>query len=197
MSEIQKSLQHSKTLVLNADWIPIAIVPWYKAMGMLHVKKIAIPVCEYNRPVIDSKGREYALPAVVALKKMITKHYKKVPFNKKNVLLRDKLTCCYCNKKFHPRELTYDHVIPRCQWGEKHVKLTGYDTPTNWKNIVSACKPCNTRKGGRTPEEAGMKLHKEPRKPNRSEVSMGISIWERIPDEWSPYIVSLSNLEKV
>lgn len=194
MSEVQKELVHKKTLVLNADGMPIAIVPWWKAIGMIHVKNTAILIDSYTRPVIDAKGREYELPAVVVLKKMIKRNNNKVPFNRKNVLLRDKLTCCYCNVKFLPKDLTYDHVIPRCKWNDSFVQKTGYESVTNWENIVTACKKCNTKKGGRTPEEAGMKLLKKPRKPTRAEVSMKVSVWERIPHEWSPYMVSIHNI---
>jgi hypothetical protein len=45
-----------------------------------------------------------------------------------------------------------DHIIPKSQGGEK-----------SWKNIVASCKPCNQKKGNRTPEQAGMKLLKEPK----------------------------------
>jgi 5-methylcytosine-specific restriction endonuclease McrA len=36
---------------------------------------------------------------------------------------------------------------------------------TNWENIVVACKDCNSKKAGRTPKQAGMKLLKEPKRP--------------------------------
>jgi hypothetical protein len=37
-----------------------------------------------------------------------------------------------------------------------------------WENIVSACLKCNVRKGGRTPQEAGMTLRQNPSKPHRN-----------------------------
>lgn len=53
--------------------------------------------------------------------------------------------CAYCCQ---PSErMTIDHVIPICQGG-------GNDP---W-NLVPACFRCNSRKGGRTPEQAGMVL---------------------------------------
>lgn len=43
--------------------------------------------------------------------------------------------CHYCGKKFPPRELTMDHVIPIARGG-KSVKI----------NLVPCCKDCNTKK---------------------------------------------------
>jgi len=78
-----------------------------------------------------------------------------VKFNRKNIFARDKNRCQYCGKKVPTSELSLDHVIPRTQGGT-----------SNWKNIVCACTNCNKHKGGRRPEEAGMKLICKPVKPN-------------------------------
>ena len=61
-----------------------------------------------------------------------------------NTLLfrRDRHVCAYCGDQFKARDLSRDHVIPRVQGGA--------DT---WSNVVSACKTCNQRKGGRCPEQ--------------------------------------------
>jgi len=78
-----------------------------------------------------------------------------IKFNRKNIFARDKNRCQYCGKKVPTSELSLDHVIPRTQGGT-----------SNWKNIVCACTNCNKHKGGRRPEEAGMKLICKPIKPN-------------------------------
>ena len=77
-----------------------------------------------------------------------------IKFNRKNIFARDKNKCQYCGKKVPTSELSLDHVIPRTQGGT-----------SNWKNIVCACTNCNKLKGGRRPEEAGMKLICKPVKP--------------------------------
>lgn len=59
------------------------------------------------------------------------------------ILRRDAHRCQYCSAK----ATTLDHVVPRCQGG-----------PSTWTNLVACCLPCNQRKGGRTPEQAGMGL---------------------------------------
>ena len=70
----------------------------------------------------------------------------------RRVMKRDHHTCQYedCSN----RATTVDHVIPVCQGGR-----------TTWQNLVAACLPCNQAKGGRTPEQAGMRLKRIPRGP--------------------------------
>ncbi|MEQ8849837.1 HNH endonuclease [Botrimarina sp.] len=89
-------------------------------------------------------------------------HYDRVPkqrvrLNRRNLFARDGGKCQYCGKAFPTSELSIDHVVPSCRGGE-----------TTWDNVVCACVRCNVRKGGRTPEEAGMKLFKKPVRPKRS-----------------------------
>lgn len=62
----------------------------------------------------------------------------------RRVYERDGSTCRYCGAG---DSLSIDHVIPRSRGGK--------DDPGN---LVVACWPCNSRKGARTPEEAGMVL---------------------------------------
>ena len=68
---------------------------------------------------------------------------------------RDRHMCAYCGEVFHTKKLTREHVFPRAQGG-KYV----------WNNVVTACSPCNNRKGNRTPEAANMKLLYTPYTPN-------------------------------
>lgn len=71
---------------------------------------------------------------------------------------RDRNTCMYCGGTFAPSELTRDHVVPRSRGGRDA-----------WGNVSTACRPCNARKGGRTPEEADMPLLALPYTPSRIE----------------------------
>ncbi|MEM1304364.1 MAG: HNH endonuclease [Planctomycetota bacterium] len=81
----------------------------------------------------------------------------RVRLNRRNLFARDNNRCQYCGKSFVTSELSIDHVIPSCRGGQ-----------TTWENVVCACVRCNVRKGGRTPQEAGMKLYKKPVRPKRS-----------------------------
>jgi len=78
-------------------------------------------------------------------------------FNRRNIFARDENRCQYCGYKFPTSELSLEHVIPRSRGGE-----------STWQNIVCACTECNKRKGGRTPQEAHMKLIRKPVRPTRS-----------------------------
>ena len=75
-------------------------------------------------------------------------------FNRRNIFARDENRCQYCGKRFQLSELSLDHIVPRSQGGGN-----------TWTNIVCACTECNKDKGGRRPEEAGMKLIRKPVKP--------------------------------
>ena len=82
-----------------------------------------------------------------------------VKFNRRNIFLRDEHRCQYCGERYPTQKLSLDHVLPRSRGG-----------PTTWENIVCACLDCNVRKGGRTPNEARMRLIRKPAKPRRSPV---------------------------
>jgi hypothetical protein len=71
---------------------------------------------------------------------------------------RDHYLCAYCGDVFAAKDLTIDHVTPKSRGGS-HA----------WTNTVSACKPCNLRKGSKTPEESKMHLLYVPYIPTRQE----------------------------
>jgi 5-methylcytosine-specific restriction endonuclease McrA len=80
-----------------------------------------------------------------------------VKFNRRNIFARDKSRCQYCGKKRPTSELSLDHVIPRSAGGK-----------ATWTNIVCACTVCNVKKGGRTPQQAGVTLIQKPAKPKHN-----------------------------
>lgn len=82
----------------------------------------------------------------------------KVPFSRAGILKRDNYTCAYCGKKGNRATMTADHIMPKWQ-----------GNPLSWTNGICACQPCNNKKGGRSPKEAGMKLLFTPRIPNFEE----------------------------
>jgi 5-methylcytosine-specific restriction endonuclease McrA len=82
-----------------------------------------------------------------------------VKLNRRNIFARDENRCQYCGKRYPTSELSIDHVIPRSQGGGMA-----------WDNVVCACVRCNVRKGGRTPDQAGMHLLKPVKQPRRSPV---------------------------
>lgn len=89
-------------------------------------------------------------------------NYDKVPkqslrFNRRNLFARDGNQCQYCGKHYSLSQLSFDHVIPKSRGGA-----------TNWENVVCCCLTCNGRKGDRSPEESGLKLIRQPRRPKQN-----------------------------
>jgi hypothetical protein len=82
-------------------------------------------------------------------------------------------------------ELTYDHVVPRAQGGK-----------TTWTNIVSCCVKCNSKKAGRTPEQAKMKLLKKPVQPKAIPAVFIQLSRKNVPDAWRDYLYWSGALEK-
>ena len=80
------------------------------------------------------------------------------PLTNRELFLRDAHLCMYCGHQFREYELTRDHVVPFSRGGRDR-----------WSNVVTACRSCNTRKGNRKPEEAGMPLLAVPYVPNWAE----------------------------
>ena len=108
-------------------------------------------------------------------------HYDRVPrravrFNRRNLFARDEHVCQYCGDDFPPSQLSFDHVVPRSRGGK-----------TTWENIVSCCFNCNSRKGGRTPKEAKMKLIRTPRKPRHSPL-LSMKLGQPKYESWRNFI---------
>lgn len=163
------------TLLLNSTFEPLKIITWKKAVIMVMLGKVEV-VEEYERMI---RGVSFALrlPAVIRLNRFIRKRTLIVKFSRQNLYVRDRERCQYCGAPFEHKELTYDHVIPRSKGGQ-----------TEWTNVVTCCITCNLRKGGRTPEEAGMSLIRKPKAPiwiPLLTLSLGI---EETPDPWKDYL---------
>jgi 5-methylcytosine-specific restriction endonuclease McrA len=137
-------------LVLNASYEAINIVPASRALTMLF--KGSALVERPSAHSIRTARLTIILPSVIRLV-----HYRRVPrqnrsVSRKAIMLRDRSACQYCGHVFASKDLTLDHVIPRSRGGA-----------TAWDNLVASCKPCNNKKGDRTPVEAGMALLSKPR----------------------------------
>jgi len=140
-------------LVLNADYqplsyFPLSVWPWQEVVKAVCMDRVTI-LSEYDQE-IHSPSMRMRLPSVVALKRYIAPA-RRPAFTRFNLFLRDRFRCVYCGSH---KELTFDHVVPRAQGGR-----------TSWENVATACAPCNLKKGGRTPREAHMHIHREPIRP--------------------------------
>ncbi len=154
MQVTHRQLSGFPALVLNADfrplsYYPLSVWPWEEVVKAVYQDRVDV-VSTYDK-VVRSPSMEIALPSVIALKTYVDQD-RPPAFTRFNVFLRDGFTCQYCGDT---AELTFDHVVPRSRGGR-----------TTWENIVAACSPCNLRKGGRTPQQAGMPIRREPHRPN-------------------------------
>lgn len=151
-------------VVFSKNYLPVSRVNIRRAIVLLVTGK-AEP--------LDFSGKNYQVhsPSVVLL---VPEHirltmtdaervWKLPPVNRREVLRRDKSACQYCGST---KKLTLDHVIPRSKGG-KH----------SWDNVVIACSPCNSRKGDRTPAQAGLVLHTKPKTPIHPAVAFAEQFW--------------------
>jgi 5-methylcytosine-specific restriction endonuclease McrA len=166
-----------QTLLLNASYEPLKVVDWQKAITLWCQGKVEV-IAVHDRE-IRSVTFSFRLPSVIRLLRFvkIRRRLDYVPFSRANIYARDAHSCQYCRHAFSPMELTFDHVVPVAQGGRK-----------DWENIVTCCITCNRRKGGRTPAEAGMRLMRNPRRPD-SAPAMRLTIGVRnAPESWRDYL---------
>ena len=185
----------TSVLLLNADYTPLKIIDWERAITLL-LEETAELIEDYAGRFVRSELLSMPWPAVLRLKKFV-RDRARMRFTRANVLARDNYTCGYCgkrpSKKGRPdvEDLTLDHVVPRAQaknhqvtlpWNKKIVAVTC------WENITCACSECNMLKADRTPAQAGMTLKVTPRAPLPGDI-LRMSLAKRvIPDEWREYL---------
>lgn len=162
----------NRVLVLNQSYEPISVCSAKKAFLLIFLLKADL-VAEREDRVLRSVNATYPYPSVIRLSSYIRVRFKNVELSRRNILRRDNNQCQYCGKITTP--LTLDHIIPRSRGG--------MDT---WDNLVTACIRCNNRKGNQTPEEAGIKLAKQPRKPHH--VIFLKNFMGKVDEAWKPYL---------
>ncbi len=167
---------HSAVLVLNQNYEPLNVCNARRAVVLVDKGKAEIIEHKDDR-IIHTASQLFYLPSVIRLVYLIRRPRPQRKLTRKELFLRDNYTCQYCGRE--SRDLTVDHVIPRFRGG-----------PHSWDNLVSACKACNHRKAGRTPEEARMRLRTEPSLPKVSNyyvVAQYIEArfeWRKFIPEW-------------
>jgi 5-methylcytosine-specific restriction endonuclease McrA len=139
--------------VLNASYEPLQLISVRRAVILLLQEKAEL--VEATAARLRARALSLAVPLVIRLVRYIRIPRKlKLPCSRRGVFARDRETCQYCGIQPGRSQLTMDHVVPRSQGGA-----------TTWENVVTACRECNHRKGGRTPEQASMDLMSTPRQP--------------------------------
>jgi len=190
-------------LVLNRLWQAVNVCSVRRAFSLLfagHAQVVETAASGYQtfgfrewqdvsqqydgHDVVRTISFKIRVPKVIVLLFYDRFPKKEVKFTRQNVFERDKSTCQYCGRAFDRRELNLDHVIPRDRGGRMV-----------WENIVCSCIECNTRKGNRTPDEAGMRLVKRPRRP-KWRPSLVVSFSKHMDESWRTFLdISYWNVE--
>ncbi len=182
---------NSSVLVLNRGFFPVHVTNVRRAFCLLYSgmaraineqyetfdypswSALAVAVGEDAVGVVGSLVK---VPRVVVLVAYDRVPRRNVRFSRRNIFVRDRNTCQYCGQSFPTSDLNLDHVIPRSQGGT-----------SSWENIVCSCVPCNKRKGGNHPGQAGMRLISSPRTPRWSP-EYAFSLRRPIHKEWVPFL---------
>ena len=146
-------------LALNASYEPLTMVADRRAIRLVLDGKAEILETDDARR-FRSSCRDLAAPTVIRLVRYIRvpRRFRRQVTNT-FLFARDDYCCMYCGRhraQLRGRSfLTRDHIVPTSRGGAN-----------TWENVVTACSPCNNRKGDRLPAEAGMELLTVPREPN-------------------------------
>lgn len=185
------SVLSTKVLVLNRSYFPVHVTSVRRAVCLLY-QGIAKAVDHQYRTfdfnswsdlaavrdddTISLVDRVIRVPRVILLIGYDRVPKRQVRFSRFNVFSRDNNTCQYCGEKLPRSELNLDHVVPRSQGGL-----------STWENMVCSCFTCNRVKGGRMPEEAGMRLIRKPFRPEWTPFMIETFSFKRY-HEWRPYL---------
>ncbi len=181
---------NTSVLVLNRYYQPVHVTSVKRAFSLLY-QGVAKAIDNQYRlyefadwaaltapghDTIATVDRRIRVPRVVVLSAYEYLPKGRVRFSRLNIYARDADTCQYCGRQLPRSELNLDHVSPRSQGGK-----------TSWENVVCSCVECNLRKGGRTPDQAGMRLLKKPVRPRWTPFFRGAA--KRVTyREWLPFL---------
>jgi 5-methylcytosine-specific restriction endonuclease McrA len=133
----------SHVLVLNSNYEPLNVCDVRRAFRLLFGEKAE--ALEYDHAELRSARRTFRAPSVIRINHLVRRPRPRVKLSRREILARDGHTCQYCGRQ--GPDLTIDHVVPRHRGGTH-----------TWENVVTACRSCNHRKGGRLLDDAHLKL---------------------------------------
>lgn len=179
-------------MVLNKSWMPIRVVPAHRAITLVFAGKAsAIDVSDWSvynwekwvtrdiseNPygIISTSSSAIETPEIIVLSVYDKIFRKDVRLTKRNIYIRDGYRCQYTGKKIKESEADIDHVNPRSKGGTN-----------SWGNMVVCTQEINRMKADRTPEQAGLKLIRKPKKPSSDRLLIDPKI--KVPESWSKFI---------
>lgn len=169
MTSATEVLGHS-VVVFSKNYLPMSRVNIKRAIILLVTGKAEpLDFTSSKGTAVRSPSQVIQVPEHIRLTIASNERLWKVPpVNRREVLRRDHYSCQYCGSS---KRLTLDHVIPRSKGG-KHT----------WDNVVIACESCNSRKGDRTPTQAGISLRTQPKAPTHPAVAFAEQFWKEQPE---------------
>lgn len=178
-------------LVLNRYYQPVRVTDVRRALVMLYVGVARALDHQFRQfdfhswaelgaqlgdDTVSTVSRRILVPRVLVLQAYARVPVGRIRFSRHNIFVRDEHTCQYCGRDLPRKQLNLDHVVPRSQGGK-----------TNWENVVASCIPCNVKKGGRTPRQAGMVLRRAPQRPRWVDIVRPPSMRGHYR-EWLPFL---------
>ena len=184
---------NSSVLVLNRSYLPVHVTTARRAFCLIFSGNALAVNHAYETFDFDAWCRlapegsdEIGTPSgrLRVPRVIVLQHFDRVPrrhvrYSRLNIFARDKFTCQYCGRRPLRSELNLDHVIPRSLGGR-----------TTWENVVASCVDCNRRKGGRTPEQAKLRLLRRPTRPRFSPLA-NLVVASAYHEQWRPFLRGL------
>ena len=185
------SILNTKVLILNRSYLPIHVTSVKRAFSLVYQgiarvvneqyqtfdfnswSQLSVSVREESVGLVN---RLIRVPRVILLVAYDRVPKRQVRFSRYNIYARDNCTCQYCGERLPRQELNLDHIIPRSRGGT-----------STWENVVCSWLECNRRKGGRTPQEAGIALSRKPHRPKWTpfmQATFSLSSYR----EWLPFL---------
>jgi 5-methylcytosine-specific restriction endonuclease McrA len=150
-------------LALNSSFEPLAVLPLRRALRLVIDRKAEVLEVDESR-IFHSERHTFAAPSVIRLVRFVhvPRKFRRQVTNT-FLFARDGYKCQYCGRhksQLRGREfLTRDHIVPISRGGNN-----------TWYNVVTACSPCNNRKGSHLLDEVGMHPLHPPHEPNYVEL---------------------------
>jgi 5-methylcytosine-specific restriction endonuclease McrA len=167
-----------QVLVLNASYEPLNVCSVRRAHVLVFKGKAE--VLEEHETPLHSSTSTFPRPHVIRLVQYVrVPRTAKRKISRRALFARDGWSCVYCGTS--GGRLTLDHVVPRSRGGD-----------SVWENVVTACAPCNLRKGDKLPEEASMTMRRSPRVPSPT-LFILLSAPSELPQTWNRYLPGVSS----
>ena len=164
----------SVVLLLNSNYEPLNVCNLPRAFRLVFGDKAE--VIEFDHQEIRTPRQSFRAPSVIRLQHQVRRPRPRVRLTRREVFVRDRHTCQYCGRQ--SGDLTLDHIVPRHRGGAH-----------TWDNLVTACKSCNHRKGGKTLDESRLRLQRPPFEPRSDVYSLFVPYLQDERNEaWRDYL---------